>query len=723
MPPQVFLSYSHDSAEHKDRVLALCDRLRENGIDAWIDQYETSPSEGWPRWCADRVREADFVLVVCTEIYERRFRSAEEPGRGRGGQWEGFVIELELYQAAARNKKFIPVLFPPALEEHVPDLLRGVSRYDVSRDEAYWKLVRHLTGQPETPAPPLGTPVPLPPRDRRTAFTSPLGDELDTAYQRLEELTTAGGETSQIRKEIRRLHKEIRKGGLREGDILAERFKLLEFLGEGGFAKVWKAYDRKRCELVAVKILHSLHAEDRTRLERFYRGARKMEELRHEGIVRVLDSRLSEGSYHFFVMEHVPGGDLERAVISGSLRPAEVLPLIAAVGEALAFAHAQGIVHRDVKPANILLDGDRPKLTDFDLVRALNTLTPGLTQTRQGMGTFLYTAPEVLNDGTEAQPSADVYSLAMTAIFALSGKKLPLTVMRNTEKVIAGLPCPPGAREVLTRAVSWEPQERPASIGELCRELSQPAAVPAPARPGAPRPGEERLNEKDGSVLVYVPGGEYVLGDEAMGERPYRAILSPFWLGKHPVTNEQYSRFLKENPQARKPEYWGDDLFNQPRQPVVGVTWEEAQAYCRWAGLELPSEAQWEATARGTDQRRFPWGNDEPTPEHANFAGQKGGTTLVDSCSKGTGPFGTLDQAGNVWEWCLDVWGPAAYRERDGKWDPIFTKGDAAARCLRGGSWDLPAWRLAAAYRLGLRASLRSEDIGFRCSLPARPEP
>jgi hypothetical protein len=292
MPPQVFLSYSHDSAEHKDRVLALCDRLRENGIDAWIDQYETSPSEGWPRWCADRVREADFVLVVCTEIYERRFRSAEEPGRGRGGQWEGFVIELELYQAAARNKKFIPVLFPPALEEHVPDLLRGVSRYDVSRDEAYWKLVRHLTGQPETPAPPLGTPVPLPPRDRRTAFTSPLGDELDTAYQRLEELTTAGGETSQIRKEIRRLHKEIRKGGLREGDILAERFKLLEFLGEGGFAKVWKAYDRKRCELVAVKILHSLHAEDRTRLERFYRGARKMEELRHEGIVRVLDSRL-----------------------------------------------------------------------------------------------------------------------------------------------------------------------------------------------------------------------------------------------------------------------------------------------------------------------------------------------------------------------------------------------------------------------------------------------
>jgi len=143
MPSKVFLSYSHDSAEHKDRVLALCDRLRKDGIDAWIDQYEISPSEGWPRWCARRVEEADFVLVVCTETYERRFRGAEEPGRGLGGQWEGFIVVQELYEAGARNKKFVPVLLPPAVPEHIPMVLRSVSRYDASRDGDYcaWSAI------------------------------------------------------------------------------------------------------------------------------------------------------------------------------------------------------------------------------------------------------------------------------------------------------------------------------------------------------------------------------------------------------------------------------------------------------------------------------------------------------------------------------------------------------------------------------------------------------
>lgn len=87
--PKVFISYSHDSIEHKRRVRNLSDRLRREGIDSNIDQYEQSPSEGWPRWMERQIEEADFVLVVCTETYERRFRGVEEPGRGLGGSWEG----------------------------------------------------------------------------------------------------------------------------------------------------------------------------------------------------------------------------------------------------------------------------------------------------------------------------------------------------------------------------------------------------------------------------------------------------------------------------------------------------------------------------------------------------------------------------------------------------------------------------------------------------------
>jgi formylglycine-generating enzyme required for sulfatase activity len=254
-----------------------------------------------------------------------------------------------------------------------------------------------------------------------------------------------------------------------------------------------------------------------------------------------------------------------------------------------------------------------------------------------------------------------------------------------------------------------------------------------PAKPGEPAPGEERLH-KDGTVLLYVPGGEYTLGADDIGddERPVHLVeLSPFWIAKYPVTNEQYARFLAANPGSELPELWADKGFNQPQQPVVGVSRKEAQAYCRWAGLRLPSEAQWEAAARGRDRRRYPWGNDKPTPKHANFANRENGTTPVGAYPKGAGPFGALDQAGNVWEWCEDVWNPEAYRDRNGQRDPVSTSlstglsttGDSAVRCLRGGSWSDDAGYLAAAYRFRSWASNRFRYFGFRCLSSAVPEP
>jgi formylglycine-generating enzyme required for sulfatase activity len=247
----------------------------------------------------------------------------------------------------------------------------------------------------------------------------------------------------------------------------------------------------------------------------------------------------------------------------------------------------------------------------------------------------------------------------------------------------------------------------------------------APLRSREPMSGEERVRV-DGTVLLYVPGGEYVLGAEDVNEaaRPvHRVVLSPFWIAKYPVTNEQYYRFLGAHPNARKPEYWNDKCFNQPKQPVVGVSWEEARAYCWWAGLRLPSEAQWEVAARGTDGRRYPWGDTKPTSEHANFGLHKACTTPVGSYPNGVGPFGTLDQAGNIWEWCEDVWNAAAYRTRDRQRNPLCSTGDPAVRCLRGGSWNYDANVLAVAHRNGSQASNRVRSFGFRCLLSADSEP
>jgi formylglycine-generating enzyme required for sulfatase activity len=165
--PKVFISYSHDSREHVDRVLTLSDRLRADGIDCHLDQYEESPPEGWPRWMVNQIQDADFVLVVCTEHYERRFRGREARGRGLGAQWEGAIITQELYDAEAHNTMFIPVVFSPDHSADIPIVLRGATYYNLHTEDGYEALYRRLTNQPLIQKPELGRIRPMPPLARK----------------------------------------------------------------------------------------------------------------------------------------------------------------------------------------------------------------------------------------------------------------------------------------------------------------------------------------------------------------------------------------------------------------------------------------------------------------------------------------------------------------------------------------------------------------------------
>ena len=168
--PTVFISYSHDSTEHANRVLKLADRLVSEGIDVILDQYEPAPPEGWPRWMDKHIRDADFVLMVCTETYYRRVMGEEKTGEGLGIKWEGNLIYQHIYQANTTNSRFIPVLFEYSKVEHIPTPLQGVTRHRVDTPDGYEDLYRQITNQPRVTKPKLGKLKSLPPRERKPDY-------------------------------------------------------------------------------------------------------------------------------------------------------------------------------------------------------------------------------------------------------------------------------------------------------------------------------------------------------------------------------------------------------------------------------------------------------------------------------------------------------------------------------------------------------------------------
>ena len=155
--PRVLISYSHDSASHKLQVLRLSDRLRREGVDCQLDQYESFPAEGWPRWMQHQIAAADYVIVVATVTYRRRVEGREEPGRGLGANWEGALITQSLYDSGGRNTKFVPVVLDRADAPHVPQFLAGSTRFELSSEDGYDALYRFLTAQPAVVKPALGS--------------------------------------------------------------------------------------------------------------------------------------------------------------------------------------------------------------------------------------------------------------------------------------------------------------------------------------------------------------------------------------------------------------------------------------------------------------------------------------------------------------------------------------------------------------------------------------
>jgi serine/threonine-protein kinase len=283
---------------------------------------------------------------------------------------------------------------------------------------------------------------------------------------------------------------------------------------------------------------------------------------------------------------------------------------------------------------------------------------------------------------------------------------------------------------VPTATIAPKPQQQPTAAPAKPEAKPEPptAVPPTPAPPPpAPPPLPTRITAQDGAEMVLVPAGEFLMGQD--GEAPtgprFSLTLPAYYVDLTEVTNARFEKFVQETgstPEGDWRRYFDAANFDpafydveRNDHPVVNVTWKDADSYCRWAGKRLPFEAEWEKAARGTDGRRWPWGN-EAHPEFANVENQTEGepdTKRVGSFPRGASLYGILDMTGNAREWTDSSLLPYPLTQTVGGAE------GATSRVTRGGSWlSLPS-SIELTRRLAEPTSIAAKDLGFRCAVSA----
>src|SRR5688500_12526569 len=389
------------------------------------------------------------------------------------------------------------------------------------------------------------------------------------------------------------------------GQLIADRYELKDVVGTGGMASVYRAYDTLLERSVALKILHEHHSADDDYVERFRREARAAAQLSHPGIVTVID-RGEEDGRQFIVFEFVDGETLKELIQRGGPMPVRrALELGLEIGRALAFAHQQGLVHRDVKPQNVLLNGDgRAQVTDFGIARSLDAV--GQTETGTVLGTSHYIAPEQAR-GERVDAHTDVYSFGVVLYELLAGDVpypgdsfLTVAMKHVNEPVPNVLERRPDAplrlASLIECCMAKVPGERPASMDEVVSELEsvladldtkdggeatmiiRPKAAPKPTR--APRQRGTRSPFPVWPVLVAVlllaavVGGILLAGRD--GDNPDAATGGTVKLQgvasfDPQGDGEEHSERVQDATDGDPATYWTTERYDSFSKPGVGL--------------------------------------------------------------------------------------------------------------------------------------------------------
>lgn len=525
------------------------------------------------------------------------------------------------------------------------------------------------------------------------------------------------------------------------------KYELFEQVGRGGFGTVYRAINTSLGREEALKILHPQLMVDENFVERFIKEAHVLASLDHPNVVTIFELGEIDGRV-FIAVRYLSGGNLQQYLQKqGSLPYKKALAILTQVCEGLQVAHDRGLVHCDIKPANIVFDGKgNAIISDFGLARAVQI--SGLSTSTSIAGTPEYRAPEMWRADSPVSPASDVYSLGCILVEMLTGKILfegttPDQII--THHLLDGprLPLiwptavPAGLSGVIRKSLCKDSSKRQKDAATFLQELQncsiiepEPRSDPNPIKNDTPQEIKIVLAPGVDMDFIYIPVGEFLMGSDPKAdehaesdEQPQRAVYQDdFSICKFPVTNAQYRAFIQStgyNP----PEHWR--YRNYPPEkadhPVVNITWNDALYFCKWAsvisqrGISLPSEAQWEKAGRGTDGRIFPWGNQKPDTQLANFFPNIKNTTPVGTYPSGASPYGVMDLSGNVWEWVDDWYRADTYSAGPSRNPRGPIKGEE--KIIRGGSWMNVDYLLRLAIRGRCHPFSSDFHIGFRCSL------
>ena len=423
-----------------------------------------APQPAAPPAVTRRARENGMInleLILCDLFPEDdRFRQwvrDVEPGRPLWADLPGRASSLRILIHEAIK------LF----ENHgimTPDLLGRLRREHPSHASQFHAVALDLFDHSDN----LDTiRMVVPDRQRQTVTT-----QLDALFTQRDQRIVEGLDIDDITRQIDALNELSRKGKVQPGDFLGDgRFCLTEVTSSGGYATVWKATDRHIDTPAAVKVLHPHIVDDETDLKRFIVGSRVMAKLNHPHIARIRHSATSENGFYYYAMDHLPNGDLHRAVTRKQVNLRQRLAIVADVAEALDFAHRRDIIHRDIKPANILIDADHHGvMTDFDLARAPGTR--GNTRTGTMLGTHYFAAPEA-RFPAKVGTWSDVYSLGMVLLFCLVGEDFDRLEanLYDPEGVLDPLPAPVPLKSLIRRCLVERPEERTITMSAIHQTL------------------------------------------------------------------------------------------------------------------------------------------------------------------------------------------------------------------------------------------------------------